>query len=80
MKCWECERLGLTSYTHVGVMTSTNMHCPTYYDSKGRFHDHDLNERVQHYSCTRGHEWEEMLRNTCPSCDYDFSGSGTEKI
>ena len=70
MKCLECQREGVRSKVFVGVMTSTLMHCPGFYDEEGVYHIHDMNEITTSYTCARGLCWAGAGDKSCPNCDW----------
>lgn len=70
MKCPVCVEKGLKSSVYPGMMTSTAMYCPPYYDEDGNYHSHDGNTHTTNYSCSQGHTWAESSKGTCPSCDF----------
>lgn len=70
MKCHECVAQGLKSTVTIGVMTTTGMFSPSWYDEDGRFHRHDPNPLCTSYHCSNGHSWMKSVIPPCPSCDY----------
>lgn len=73
MKCAECVAAGETSFVYCGSGTSTLMWCPPFYDEAGAYHNHDANTHTSQMSCSRGHQWAETSRNTCPQTGCDWN-------
>lgn len=70
MRCPECVSVGVRSTVTPGLMTTTLMWSPPFYDEDGQYHDHDPNKRVSHFTCSNGHAWSETRLQKCPSCGW----------
>lgn len=79
VKCPECVKAGLRSQVmQVGASLRTLMGSFPYYDSKGRYHDHDPNVTSTSYKCGRGHEWTEKTTKKC-WCEEDSYEESDDK-
>jgi len=70
MICPKCKEQERKSTISMGLMRSTAMYCPSFYDEEGKFHAHDLNSRSTSYVCSNGHNIIVINGNKCPSCDF----------
>ena len=61
MKCPQCQKEGEKSTVAVGCSHTTLMCTHSFYDEDGKLHHHDPNTTNTNYSCSRGHEWTEVL-------------------
>ena len=65
MKCPECiaEDERSKVFDHGGMVT--DMYFAPFYDEDGNRHQHDMNWRTSHFTCSRGHDWHESWQPKC---------------
>ena len=67
--CSECTFRGLSSEMSIRESMDTEMACPKpFYDSNGRYHDHDGNTTTTTYVCTNGHYSVFKTKRVCSGC------------
>jgi len=65
MICKKCQEDGKESFVLLGTSVSTAAYFQSFYDNNGAFHGHDGNVLKTEYTCTNGHTWSEVHRNSC---------------
>jgi hypothetical protein len=73
--CPKCKEEGEESKLHLGCGFTTSAGVDTYYDSSGRWHEHDPNLSRGDWSCSRKHKGSYSKKSGCPSKECSHRGS-----
>jgi len=76
MKCKQCASENKKSCVYSNGTSTTLMYYQPYYDENENYHYHDENKTTAHYSCSNGHQWNEIEPlKICYTCGWPNEGN-----
>lgn len=69
-RCPVCQLEDRRSTVTIGASFSALVGFEAFYDAEGVYHEHDPNEVVVTYRCSRGHPFFRVVVSPCPAGDY----------